>query len=107
MVLFRQKATFYLFHLRVGAYHRVVYTYTSNRRFFTFLLICCRLFVGPIASGYLCSTLGFEWAAAMLSFTGLFVVSFCFLYSQNVFKVQILIFWISLRCFRCVMANNL
>ena len=31
--------------------------------------------MGPIAGGYLCSSLGFEWAAAVLSFTGLFIVS--------------------------------
>ena len=42
--------------------------------------------MGPIAGGYLCSTLGFEWAATVISFTGLFFVSFCFFHSQNVFK---------------------
>ena len=76
--------TLCFFPLRVGAYNSVVYIFTSNRRFITFLLICCRLFSGPIAGGYLSSALGFEWAATVLSFTGLFIVSVCFLHSQNI-----------------------
>ena len=49
--------------------------FVSNHLFCCCDSVCCRLFVGPIAGGYLCSTLGFEWAAAVLSFAGILIVS--------------------------------
>ncbi|KAI0207654.1 MFS-type transporter SLC18B1 [Lamellibrachia satsuma] len=38
------------------------------------------LFLGPIVGGYFTETLGFEWTAAMISFTGLFALSLWLVY---------------------------
>ena len=56
--------------------------------------------MGPIGGGYLCSILGFEWAAAVLSFTGLFVVSVYFVHIQTIFKTHIHMFWTMARTHR-------
>ena len=75
----QEKGTFVsaVFPLGENTYHSLIYKlFASNHLFCCCASICCRLFVGPIAGGYLCGTLGFEWAAAVLSFAGLFIVSF-------------------------------
>lgn len=58
----------------VFSFFKIVLVLVSNHRIIE-TCISCSLFLGPVVGGYLSDTLGFEWAAAVISFTGLFAVS--------------------------------
>lgn len=60
-------------------FSKIALVFASNHRVIL-TLVSCSLFLGPIAGGSLSETLGFEWAAAVMCFTGLFAVSYVYTY---------------------------